>query len=231
MVGSSRARYAAAIFVLTWAPGISAAQHVTGYYIEGALGYSAGPEAQTDIFSGAVANLTFTSAGLLANYDNDVSYGVEVGLTTRSSFRFGLGVTNLEFDINSLSGTGTVDTGTNVFDLSRVTVSREELGPGGAGELRTVATLYSVNSYYDFDSAGGAIPFVGGGLGFADIEDTRSNAFTASFYAGVTVPLRSGFYVGGRLSHHHVDGPTGHSGISYDDFGVTGLSLLVGLRF
>jgi opacity protein-like surface antigen len=231
MFGSGLARFAVVTLALCLMSGSSAAQQISGFYVEGNLGYASGPEVDTEAFSGRVANLTFSRAGLSAAYGDDVTVGMELGVVTRSNFRVGIGVTSLEFDIDNLSGSGTVDTGANVFDLSRVTLSREELGRNAAAELRTAATLYSVNSYYDFRSIGRASPFVGGGLGLTDIEDARDKAFTASFYAGIRIPLRNGFYIGGRFSHHRVDGPTDAAGISYDDFGVTGVSLLFGLRF
>ena len=223
----------ARILTLVFAAGAgtaSAESMYQGGYVEGNLGYAFGPSVDTETFSGTVDGITAKDVGFSLDFEDDVSFGFEAGLNLRGPVRIGLGVTRFNFDLDKLSGKGTLSDGTDTVDLGGESVGSDVLNSVGI-DADNNATLYSFNAYYDFAEIAGFQPFLGAGVGFTDIDNAKDNELTGSLYAGVKYAFEGGMYLGGRFAYHAVDSSEDELGIEYDSFGVSNVSVLLGFDF
>jgi len=223
------ARLLTLVFV-TGAGTASAESMYQGGYVEGNLGYAFGPSVDTETFSGTAGDYTANDFGLSLDYDDDMSFGFEVGIDLRGPVRIGLGITRFDFDLDKLSGRGTVSDGTDTIDAGDGSISGSDLADLGV-DTEGHATLVSFNSYYDFGEIAGFQPFLGAGIGVIDIKNAKDNELTGSLYAGVKYAFDSGMYIGGRYAYHLVDDTKDEIGIEYDSFGVSNVSVMLGFDF
>ena len=88
-----------------------------------------------------------------------------------------------------------------------------------------------LNTYYDFKTSTDFTPFVGFGIGLADIENAEDNAFAYSVSAGAKYNIDKNVYVGAKGAYTRIDGPTDQFGIEFKDIAVFSANVSVGYEF
>ncbi len=203
-----------------------------GVYIEGNLGLAQLGEMSTST-SGAGTIDRYDYNGMFAldfEFDHALAYGAEVGIGAigGSGLRLGLSVTQFESDLDTVTLTysGTV-TDTSTGETLTGTAS----GSGSAdGDLEV--SLFGLNGYYDFDTGGGFTPFIGVGVGLADIGDADDNEFAFSAHAGGQYALGDGgAYIGLKGSYYKINGPTVVDVVTFDDMNAFLVLATLGFRF
>jgi opacity protein-like surface antigen len=180
-------------------------------YIEGQLGYARLNDVDTKTLN--VSGTNFTAAAKLnMKYDSDATYGGEIGFRDIliPNFRIGASYSRSEFDFKdatlSASGTATIN-GTSYSASGSGTVTRANLG-SLASELDAKINLYMLNAYYDFKNSSQFTPFLGVGIGLADIKNTKDNEFAYSASAGGKYNINDNLYLGLKGSYVRVNAPT-----------------------
>ena len=180
-------------------------------YIEGQLGYANLNDVDTKTLN--VSGTNFTAAAKLnMKYDSDATYGGEIGLSDflMPNFRIGASYSRSEFDFKnatlSASGTATIN-GTSYSGSGTGTVTRADMG-SLADQVDAKLNLYMLNAYYDFKNSSQFTPFVGVGVGLADIKNTKDNEFAYSASAGGKYNINNNLYLGAKGSYVRVNGPT-----------------------
>ena len=176
-------------------------------YIEGQLGYANLNDVDSKTISDSVGNVR-VSGKLKLNYDSDATYGFEIGAKDVGieNLRIGASYSRAEFDFKSAGLTATISTDGGGTTISG-SASRSQLG-SYASSLDAKLNLYMLNAYYDFKNSSSFTPFVGAGIGFADIKNTKDNEFAFSLSAGGRYNINNNLYLGAKGSYVRVNGPT-----------------------
>jgi len=145
----------------------------TGAFTTGLFGGgSDGGGVQLDVNDGQVY-------GWNTEFDAGYSVGLEVGLVYDRPLRAGIEVVRSQVDVDGHSGVelDTLDGPLDPVDANIFAQTPAELGitlgelvADGRGEI--VQTAVYVNAYYDFNRSGTFQPYVGAGIGFADVNVT-----------------------------------------------------------
>jgi opacity protein-like surface antigen len=176
-------------------------------YIEGQLGYANLNDVDSKTVSDSIGNVRL-SGKLKNNYDSDATYGFEIGAKNVGieNLRLGASYSRAEFDFKSAGLTGTISTDAGSTTISG-SASRSQLG-SYASTLDAKLNLYMLNAYYDFKNSSAFTPFIGAGIGFADIKNTKDNEFAFSLNAGGKYNINDNLYLGAKGSYVRVNGPT-----------------------
>jgi opacity protein-like surface antigen len=176
-------------------------------YIEGQLGYANLNDVDSRTVSDSIGNVRL-SGKLKNNYDSDATYGFEIGAKNVGieNLRLGASYSRAEFDFKSAGLTGTISTDAGSTTISG-SASRSQLG-SYASTLDAKLNLYMLNAYYDFKNSSAFTPFIGAGIGFADIKNTKDNEFAFSLNAGGKYNINDNLYLGAKGSYVRVNGPT-----------------------
>jgi len=120
-----------------------------------------------------------TAYGWSTEFDNGTSFGAEIGARYDSGLRSGVELVFSESDVDTHTdvtlGGGSID----AVDAAAIAGSPDPLGAtvaqivaDGQGDISQTAIF--ANAYYDFNRTGSLQPYVGAGLGFADVDVTYS---------------------------------------------------------
>lgn len=200
------------------------------FYVEGGLGI-----AQIgDLEGGTTATAGAYSAAinLSLDYKPSLVFGGELGISDvfDTRFRAGLSAHFFKAKLDKLTGSASVNFNGSTILSGAGTVSASQVASAGLSFDNDVR-LYSANIYYDFHEVNGFVPYVGIGLGLADIENAKDKEFAFSGHIGANYNLGNDVYVGVKGSVHHVDGPTDQIGVPYDDVVVWSGMAVIGKRF
>lgn len=200
------------------------------FYIEGHINYNQVDDVDVDNV-GTFDGLTFSSMDASLDYDSDIGLGLEVGTVnvSDSNLRIGLSYSETKIELKKASGTGTVTDGSTTVDFA-VSATKAELDEVGLSFENDVE-FYSLNAYYDLDTNRSFTPYLGVGLGQADIENANDKELSKSLYLGGRQSINDNMYLGIKGSYTIIDGPSDKLNISYDDITVKSLSLIVGYNF
>ena len=198
-------------------------------YVEGQVGYYGVNDVDTETWTGSL-NLNgrvITSANAKVDYDNAWGGGFELGLKDVGieNLRLAASFQRASFDMKKVTGSATVD-GTN-YTEDITSVVRDDLGVN----LNNSVNLYMINAYYDFKNASAFTPFVGFGVGMADIKNAKDNEFAYSVSAGGKYYFDKNIYVGVKGSYTSVNGVTDKIGIEYKDIDLLSGHALLGYEF
>lgn len=199
-------------------------------YVEGGAAYSQirDVDGGTSIASGGFnAAVDFTS-----DYDHGLFVGIEAGLANiaGTNFRAGISAGHMSFDLNKVTGSGAVSyNGTQILAAAG-TATKADLEAAGVSTADS-AKVYSLNGYHDFELDNSFTPYLGLGVGLADIEYTNDKELVLSAYAGVNYDITENVYGGLRASYHRVNGPTDSFGVNYDDVTAYMVGAVVGYKF
>ena len=196
------------------------------FYIEGHLNYNQVNDVDTTTITDTVAGVDIV--GKLTNeYDSDIGLGFEVGVTNDgSNIRFGLSYSESKIELKKTTmSLGTVDGVAG--SLSITPADWSTVGVSFDNDVKS----YSLNAYYDFKTNRTFTPYVGVGLGQADIENANDKEVSKSLYLGGRHSVNDQMYVGLKGAYTMIDGPTDKLGLSYDDITHKSVSLIVGYNF
>lgn len=205
-------------------------------YVEGQLNYNNPKDVSTKKYSGPDGyglGITFTDAELKNKYDSETDAGIEIGLANiaDTNFRLGLSYTKTSFKLDKSTITGSVTNGVITYaspPALEVTSSQwSELGLTFDNDVK----LYMANAYYDFEIDENFKPFIGLGMGMADIENAKDKEFTYSGTVGARYFFNEKVYLGGKFAYSVINGPEDQFGIEYDDIDLYTTSLILGYEF
>ena len=100
--------------------------------------------------------------------------------------------------------------------------------------LKKTIKLYMVNTYYDFTNSTPFTPYVGFGLGMADINATKDKEFAYSAIAGAKYNFNPNFYLGMKGSFTRVNAPTSTAlgaEIGLEDIDLKRADAVIGYEF
>jgi opacity protein-like surface antigen len=203
-------------------------------YIEGQVNYTQVKDIDLKTFSGTIkGDRAFTNLKGLLEYESDIGYGIEVGVSEflNKNFRLGLSYAANKIELKkatNVSGT-TSKGGEDPLPLPT---------PASPQNVRDVelnfdsnVKTYSLNAYYDFNNINGFIPFIGAGLGQTDILNAKDKELSKSLYLGAKYFMDKNIYVGGKGTYTMIDGPEDKNGMKYDDITLYAVALSVGYQF
>ena len=210
---------------------VTASSQAMAFYIEGQLGATQVMDLDTATYSGTVGGVTYTNTKATFEYKPAFAYGVEAGLARigGSPVRLGLAYQGFTARVNKVTGSGTFAYNGNTYNLSQ-TVTRADLKLEGLDFDNRVG-LYMVNAYYDFDLGNGWRPYVGAGIGLANIQNAKNNELALNGSLGVQYDVTSNVYLGAKVQLSWVNGPKDKLGLTYDNVLATTAMLTVGTRF
>lgn len=200
------------------------------YYFEFAVGKSSA-DVESNSYSGSASGITYSNAKIDLDYKKATTYGFEIGQSKflGTPLRVGFGVSSMKLKLEKATGSGTVSNGSTTVNFS---------ASATASEIRSVGItfdndvkVYGVNAYYDFDLKSAFKPFVGVGVGLADIEYAKDKEMTYALHLGANYDINKDFYVGAKASRHIISGPTDTLGLTYKDVNVTYVGVQLGVRF
>jgi opacity protein-like surface antigen len=203
-------------------------------YIEGQVNYTQVKDIDLKTFSGTIkGDRAFTNLKGLLEYESDIGYGIEVGVSEflNKNFRLGLSYAANKIELKkatNVSGTtskGEEDPINLPTPASPKNVRDVELN------FDSNVKTYSLNAYYDFNNINGFIPFIGAGLGQTDILNAKDKELSKSLYLGAKYFMDKNIYVGGKGTYTMIDGPEDKNGMKYDDITLYAFTLSVGYQF
>jgi len=204
--------------------------HADSYYFEGNIGRYDLDTVNTNTYSGTSSGITFSSLRGDLDYDEDYALGFELGMRINDNVRLGISYADLDLSFEGATVSGSATDGTTTINASaRVTAADvNSLGLSWDND----ADVYMLNAYYDFNNVHAKyIPFVGVGIGQADISNANDDETALSLAAGVNMDLENNMYAGLKLMLTQIDGPTDGLGITYEDIDVTSLHFMIGYKF
>ena len=210
---------------------ISTSAQAASPYIEGQAGITMINDVETDTYSGSSGGVTWTNVKGEIDYDNAFTLGAEIGVSDFgvNNLRLGVGAKRLEAKLSSVELSGTATDGTTTL-TGPGKFSRDDVNSIGADLDNTIA-LYSVNAYYDFDVHEKFTPFVGVGIGFADIENAKDLELAGALSIGAQYDFTEKFYAGLRGDYHMIAGPSDELGLDYESIHAFTASATIGYRF
>jgi len=220
----TKSTVAAAALLIT---STASASLASDFYIEGQLGSVDVKDVSTPAYSGTASGLTFSNFKAGISYDSDTFLGVELGYNVAPNTRVGLSYSSFSLNWNAITGSGTVSDGTTTVNLS-TTLNRGTLDNDGL--LDNSVKLMMANAYYDIPLDGAINPFVGVGLGKADISNAGSET-ALSFSIGANYDVGESNYFGVKYTRYSVNGPTDGLGLKYDDIKADAVNISYGYRF
>ena len=211
-----------------------------GLYIEGQVNYTQVQDIDLKNFTGTISNgREFTNLKGKLGYDSDIGYGVEVGVSEflNKNFRLGLsyGANKIELKkATNVSGATTSEPDANgertTLDTIGPSVTPQQIRDFGLN-FNSNVKIYSLNAYYDFNNFNSFVPFVGVGIGQADILNAKHKELSKSLYLGARYLVDKNIYVGGKGTYSMIDGPEDKNGMKYDDISLYAVTLSVGYQF
>lgn len=203
------------------------------YYVEGQLGATMIQDVDTSTYSGTSGGITYTNASASIDYDTALTGGAEFGFGDFGveNFRLGFSVKLLEAELDSVTLSGTATDGTTTL-TGPATFSRADLDTIGAGStFDNRVGIYSINGYYDFKNDSAFTPYLGAGIGFADIENAKDSEFAFNLSGGVNYDITEKFYMGVKGEYTWIDGPTDEFGLEFDPIQAFSALVTIGYRF
>lgn len=209
---------------------LAGAAHADGWYVSGAIGANIQSDSSnsgtTEAFTtgnlgdGTTLDVAAgTAYGWNTEFDNGTSFSAELGRTyyNAGGYRAGVELVVSSADVDThtdvtLGGgaIGTLDAAAIAGSADALGVTIADVVADGRGEISQTALF--VNGYYDFNHTGTFRPYVGAGLGFADVEVTYSPSgigviddsetkFAYQVKAGATYAINESWEVFGEYAY------------------------------
>ena len=210
---------------------VSVAAQAATPYVEGQLGFANLDNVDTNSYSGTSGSVTVTGLRANLDYDSSATYGAEFGFkdVIDPGLRIAVSISTMKFDLNSAQINGVITNGSTTY-TGPVTVTAANLASVGANFDNRV-NLYMLNAYYDFKTSTDFTPFVGFGIGLADIKNAKDTEFAYSVNAGAKYNIDKNVYVGAKGAYTRVNGPTDQLGIKFQDIAVYSANVSIGYEF
>lgn len=202
-------------------------------YIEGQLGWSNLDDVKTKTYSASFDGGT-ASGNIKTEYDSSISGGIELGIKNVAieNLRLGASYQTMKFDMEKVTGTATfAGTGQNYINNGTYTGDITTDIRSAGISLDNRVNLYMVNAYYDIKNSSAFTPFVGFGIGMADVKNAKDNEFAWSASVGGKYNITPNVYLGLKASYVGVNGITDKLGIKYEDHDAYSGQALLGYEF
>lgn len=202
------------------------------FYVGGSIGLSAQNDSDNsgttgafttgDIGDGSTIDVAAgTPYGWNTEFDNGAAFSGEFGKRYESGLRIGLEVAHSNSDVDTHTGVTLGGGDIGALDAAAIAGSPTPLGAtisdvvaDGQGDISSTAVY--ANAYWDFGTAGAFQPYVGAGLGFADVDVTYSpsgvgviddgeSKFAYQVKAGATYQLNDQWEVFGEYAYRATD--------------------------
>ena len=199
-------------------------------YIEGQLGWSNLNDVDTKATNLPIIDPITASATAKIKYDNSVSGGFEIGANHVGieNLRIGVSFNRMKFDMDKVTGSISGTRGGDAFNATGdITENVRSLGVN----LDNTVKLYMANAYYDIKNASAFTPFIGFGVGMADIKNAKDNEFAWSASVGGKYNIDKNMYLGLKGSYTSVNGITDKIGLEYKDMDAYSAHALLGYQF
>lgn len=218
---------------------VSATAEALTPYVEGQLGIARlddvnpNPYSEIlgyDVYNGNLLSITKTTIRDKREYDSSATFGAEFGFkdVIVPNLRIGASISTMKFDLKSVQIDAVITLGSfGVIDTLTGTSNKDSVG----SLFYNRVNLYMLNAYYDFKTSTAFTPFVGFGIGLADIKNAKDNEFAYSVNAGAKYNIDKNVYVGAKGAYTRVNGPTDQLGIKYQDIDVYSANLSIGYEF
>ena len=199
-------------------------------YLEGQLGFASLDDVDTKL-NGAIGGGTATASAKI-KYDHSVSGGFEIGANNVGieNLRIGVSYSRMKFDMDKVTGSITT-TDVAGFDDGTLTGDITSTVRSGGISLDNSVNLYMANAYYDIKNASAFTPFVGLGMGMANIQNAKDNEFAWSASVGGKYNIDKNMYLGLKGSYTSVNGITDKIGLEYKDMDAYSAHALLGYQF
>jgi OOP family OmpA-OmpF porin len=191
-----------------------AAQAASGY-IEGQVGYASIDDVDTKTFTSIE---TGSVSGSL-DYDPVIGYGFEIGIRDFEQYnvlRVGLAWNRFKAELDSVSIDATGGT---------------EIGPISGLDFDSDVDVYSANFYYDFPVEMAFKPYLGFGIGVADIENAEDKEIALIGLIGGQYEISESVNLGIKYQYINIDSFEDKLGIEYDDASASMISVTLGVNF
>ena len=199
-------------------------------YIEGQLGWSNLNDVDTKATNLPISDAVTASATAKIKYDNSVSGGFEIGANHVGieNLRIGVSFNRMKFDMDKVTGSISGTRGGDAFNATGdITSYVRDAGVS----LDNSVKLYMANAYYDIKNASAFTPFVGLGIGMADVQNAKDNEFAWSASVGGKYNIDKNMYLGLKGSYTSVNGITDKIGLEYKDMDAYSAHALLGYQF
>ena len=200
-------------------------------YIEGQLGWSNLNDVDTKATNLPIIDPITASATAKIKYDNSVSGGFEIGANHVGieNLRIGVSFNRMKFDMEKVTGSLALSApGATIEPITGdITEAVRSLGVN----LDNSVKLYMANAYYDIKNASAFTPFIGFGVGMADIKNAKDNEFAWSASVGGKYNIDKNMYLGLKGSYTSVNGITDKIGLEYKDMDAYSAHALLGYQF
>ena len=199
-------------------------------YIEGQLGWSNLNDVDTKATNLPISDAVTASATAKIKYDNSVSGGFEIGANHVGieNLRIGVSFNRMKFDMEKVKGSLALSTSSASLETTGdITEAVRSLGVN----LDNTVKLYMANAYYDIKNASAFTPFIGFGVGMADIKNAKDNEFAWSASVGGKYNIDKNMYLGLKGSYTSVNGITDKIGLEYKDMDAYSAHALLGYQF
>lgn len=209
---------------------ISATAQAATPYIEAQIGITNFENIDTKTYSGSDGVITFTNASLNLDYDSSTTLGFEFGAKdVIPNVRIAAAISTLKMELKSAKINGSFSDGATTI-TGPISASATNLAAAGLNFDNTV-NLYMVNAYYDFQVSEKFSPFLGVGIGLADIEHAKDQEVAYNINAGVQYNINKKAYIGAKATYTTVNGPKDDFGLSYKDIKACTANLSFGYEF
>jgi len=157
-------------------------------------------------------------------------------------------LSNGKLDLNkdSIAGTGTI-TYTDSSGTPGVTLPIGIIIPDSSlssrfvdvknkifNDLKKNIDLFMLNAYYDFKNSTPFTPYIGAGIGLANIKDTKAVQFAYSAIIGAKYNINQNFYFGAKATYTVVNAPTSDIygvDIKLEDINFLRADVVIGYEF
>jgi opacity protein-like surface antigen len=144
--------------------------------------------------------------------------------------RLGLSAKKFKAKFNAMELNGSLTDGTTTV-TGPVTAKRSEFG-SIANSLDNKVQVYYLTGYYDFPTDNKLTPYVGVGVGLADIQNAKDKEFALGLSAGANYDVTEKIYLGMRLDYSRIAaGVTDKIGITYEAMQSVSALATIGFRF
>ena len=200
-------------------------------YIEGQLGWSNLNDVDTKATNLPISDAATASATAKIKYDNSVSGGFEIGANHVGieNLRIGVSFNRMKFDMEKV--TGSLALSAEGAAIPPITGDITEAVRSLGVNLDNTVKLYMANAYYDIKNASAFTPFIGFGVGMADIKNAKDNEFAWSASVGGKYNIDKNMYLGLKGSYTSVNGITDKIGLEYKDMDAYSAHALLGYQF
>ncbi|MEO1324790.1 MAG: outer membrane beta-barrel protein, partial [Pseudomonadota bacterium] len=162
-----------------------------------------------------------TPYGWSTEFDGGTAFGAEIGARYGNGFRAGIEFAYSQADVDTHTGVTLGGGSIDAVDAAAIASSPDPLGvtvaavvADGQGDI-TNTGLYG-NIYFDFNQAGALQPYVGAGLGFADVSvnykpsgitviDDSETKLSYQIKAGATWRLQNQWELFGEYAYRATD--------------------------